>query len=61
MKVYKSYNKTDSEAYALPHIVANGIRCRFYGWAAMAGDVDVLKIDGRFRRFDITTHREIKR
>lgn len=61
MKVYKGYNKTNSEYYALPHIIANGIRCRFYGWAAMAGDIDIVKIDGRFRRFETTTHKEINR
>lgn len=58
MKPYK-HNKYSH--YALAHIKANNIRCRYYGWYAMCGDVDIIKIDGRFRRFHVETHKELLR
>lgn len=58
MKPYKD-NKYSN--YALAHIRANGIRCRQYGWYAMAGKVDIVKIDGRIRRFHVDTHKELTR
>lgn len=58
MKVYKGMEKY-SEAYALPHIIANNIHCKYYGWCAMIGDVDLVKIDGKIRRFNVETHDEI--
>ena len=58
MKPYKD-NKYSN--YALSHIQANGIRCRRYGWYAMVGKVDIVKIDGVVRRFHVDTHRELTR
>ena len=58
MKPYKD-NKYSN--YALSHIRANGIRCRRYGWYAMVGKVDIVKIDGRIRRFHVDTHKELTR
>lgn len=59
MKIYKGYEK-HSEAYALPHIQANNIKCKYYGWCAMALDVDIVKIDGEIRKFNTKTHEEIR-
>ena len=58
-RVYKGY-RTGS-GYALAHIRANNIRCRYYGWVCMAADIDVVKIDGKMRYFNVTTHKELKR
>ena len=59
MKVYKGYDVKQSEKYALPHLKANNIRCRYYGWCAMVLNIDLVKIDGKIRKFDIKTHREV--
>lgn len=59
MKIYKGYEKY-SEAYALPHIIFNHIKCRYYAWIGMAGNIDIIKIDGIYRKFDIKTHKPIK-
>lgn len=60
MKIYKGYNEKQTKTYALPHIEHNDIRCKYYGWVGMAGDIDLVKIDGNIRRFNINTHKEIK-
>lgn len=60
MKMYKKSNTKQNEAYALPHILHNHIYCHYYMWVGCAGGVDILKIDGRYRYFDIKTHEEIK-
>lgn len=57
MEPYKGHEK--HAVYARPHLEANGIRCRKYMWLGMAGDIDILKVDGRVREFDIRTHREV--
>ena len=59
MKIYKGYEKY-SEAYALPHIQANNIKYKYYGWCAMALDVDIVRIDGKIRKFNTKTHEEIR-
>lgn len=59
MRIYRGYEKY-SETYALPHILANNIRCRYYGWCGMVGNIDRVKIDGRIRYFDINTHKEVQ-
>lgn len=59
MKVYKGYNQKYAETYALPHIIHNGIKCKYYGWCAMVLTVDLVKIDGKIRKFNIKTHEEI--
>lgn len=59
MKVYKDYNQKQAEAYALPHIKANNIRCKYYGWCAMVLNADLVKIDGKIRKFDVKTHKEM--
>jgi hypothetical protein len=53
MKFYKGYEKfqKDVEKY----INANNIRCKFVGWSGMAGDIDLIKIDGNIKRFDRNT------
>ena len=58
MKIYKGYERY-SEAYALPHIKANHIRCKYYGWCATVLNVDLVKIDGKIRKFDVKTHKEV--
>ncbi|MBR2681452.1 MAG: hypothetical protein IKE23_12025 [Exiguobacterium sp.] len=60
MNEYKNSNHAYNEGYALPHIKANRIRCRYYKWIGMVGNTDILKIDGKIRQFDIKTHREKK-
>ena len=59
LKAYKGYEMGSD--YALAHIRANNIRCRYYGWGCMAGDIDVVKIDGKMRYFEVTTHKERER
>lgn len=43
------------------HIDANGIRCRVAEWIGMAANIDLLRIDGKTRYFDINSHREMSR
>ena len=45
--------------YALAHIKAQGIRCRKYAWICQTGNVDCIKIDGKYQYFDIDTHKRI--
>lgn len=59
MKLYKGYEQ--GKSWALSHILHNNIRCRYYGWVGMSGDVDLVKIDGVVRYFNINTHEEVKR
>ena len=57
-KIYKGYEKC--AGFALAHIKANNIKCRYYGWVMMAGDIDGVKIDGKIRYFNNKTHKEVR-
>lgn len=57
-KLYKGYEK--GKSWAEEYIKENNIKCRYYGWAGMAGDIDLIKIDGRIRRFNIETKKEVR-
>lgn len=57
----KPYKNNRYSCYALAHIKANNIRCHYYGWFAMAGKVDIVKIDGAIRRFHVDSHKELTR
>ena len=57
----RAYKNNRHSGYALAHIKANNIKCRRYGWYAMVGKVDIVKIDGVVRRFHVDTHRELTR
>ena len=61
MKEYKNSNHNYNIKFALPHIEANCIKCKFYEWHGMALDKDLVKIDGKIRYFDTKTHKEIYR
>jgi len=55
---YKNYEKFST--WVVPYLKHNHIRCRRYAWLAMAGNIDIVKIDGKVRRFDIDTREELK-
>ena len=55
----RPYKNNPHSHYALAHIKANHIHCRCYGWYAMIGKVDIVKIYGKVRRFHIDTHKEL--
>ena len=59
MTEYKGSNHQNNISYALPHIKANNIQCKYYQWHGMALDKDILRIDGKIRYFDTKTHKEI--
>ena len=61
MTEYKGSNHHNNITYALPHIKANNIKCKYYQWHGMALDKDILRIDGKIRYFDTKTHKEIYR
>ena len=57
MKVYKGHDLLSK--VALKYVEKNRIKCRYYGWVAMLGNVDMVKIDGKIRRFHIGTGEEL--
>lgn len=59
MKLYKGHETLAKTA--LKYIEKNKIKCRYYGWEAMLGRVDLVKIDGVVRRFSIDTGIELTR
>lgn len=56
MKPYKGKEKYSE--YALEHIKANNIKCHHYAWCAMVLKTDIVKIDGKIRKFNVDTHKE---
>lgn len=57
MKLYKGHETLAKQA--LKYIEKNKIKCRYYGWEAMLGHVDLVKIDGKIRRFHVDTGVEL--
>lgn len=57
MKPYKGHEMLSETI--LKYIEKNKIKCRYYGWEAMLGQVDLVKIDGKIRRFHIYTGVEL--
>ena len=59
MKTYKGHEMLSETI--LKYIEKNKIKCRYYGWVGMLGRVDLVKIDGKIRRFHIDTGVELTR
>ena len=57
MKNYKNYTRFISDCKE--YIKQNNIYCRYFGWCGMAADIDILKIDGKYKNFSIITKKEI--
>ena len=58
MKIYKKYDTQKNKQYnklAEEYINKNGIKCRYYGFMGMAGDNDLVYIDGKVYKFNIDT------
>ena len=63
MKIYKKYDTYKNKQYNLlaqKYIKKNNIKCKYYGFMGMAGDNDLVLIDGKIQKFDIETQ-ELKR
>lgn len=63
MKIYKKYDYYKNKAYnelTKKYIEKNNIKCKYYGFMGMAGDYDLILIDGKVTRFNIETQ-ELKR
>lgn len=63
MKIYKKLNTIRDKSYnslAKEYIIINNIKCKYYGWLGMSGDFDIVKIDGKIRKFNIDTKQEVK-
>lgn len=58
MKNYKKYTMfiNDCKKY----IEHNNIKCKYFGWCAMCAGIDLVKIDGKIRLFNIKTLEEEK-
>lgn len=58
MKIYKKYDTYKNKQYNLlakQYIEKNNIKCKFYGFMGMAGDNDLVLIDGKVQKFNIET------
>ena len=58
MKVYKKYDTQENKQYNLlakEYIEKNNIKCKYYGFMGMSGDLDLVCIDGIVHRFCIET------
>lgn len=58
MKIYKRYDTQKNKQYNLlakEYIEKNNIKCKYYGFIGMAGDLDLVCIDGKIYRFSIET------
>lgn len=58
MKIYKKCDTYKNKQYNLlakQYIEKNNIKCKYYGFMGMAGDNDLVLIDGKVQRFNIET------
>ena len=64
MKIYKKYDTYKNKQYNLlakQYIEKNNIKCKFYGFMGMAGDNDIVLIDGKIQKFNIETQELLRR
>lgn len=58
MKIYKRYDTQKNKQYNLlakEYIEKNNIKCKYYGFIGMSGNLDLVCIDGKIYRFSIET------
>lgn len=64
MKIYKKYDTYKNKQYnilAKHYIEKNNIKCKYYGFIGMAGDNDLVVIDGKIQKFNIETQELLRR